>query len=704
MAQRNLLHAHTPSSRRPLIQTTDNQHGPQAVRRVPDLTSSALVASGQRTRRDLVPSASHLLQLQRTHGNRYVQRLVQQARQQHAAQEQPSRPLVVQPTHIVTPANDPYEQEADRIATQVRHTLQASSAPLHPHDETLPLHAAVAAASQQTLPIPIPLQRQSWDGLTGATVGPEVEASLQQARGGGQALPTPVRQPMERAFGMDFRGVRLHTDGQADALNHALQARAFISGQDIFLSRGEYNPGSPAGQELLAHELTHVVQQRGQVLVPTIQRKIGLELEFPIPVDPLGELTEEQQELLTQPLDGENGQKRQSLHKSAVMDKDTTVFEKRIKRKEGQQDLGFKIVPDHQSSLLNALWQHTPAYGISYNVLECVFNPPVESSLELENTIDLIYNKIDKIYKLTNDLTERKQLNGDFYVGPINTTGKKPKVLDKNANSLQVNIGVEPQKIPDLFLSYAQTSSDLEGEELAELKERYRGFLSQAVTVAVELEKIARKKAKVESPLLGLRGLFAIMALYSLAGAEGSRARGSTIKNFTPLLLKTPLSALAERALTPEEGGLYKLHKEEYLQAIVGVTRGKEATLDELLVKDTKGKKTDVKVGDLITDEYKAPFIVSGKAIFPDPVGPPRNESDPSVDTSPRGKNRRRGAIFETRIANGSFDRASAKQRANEMFFRTEILHHQIEDTDLVSDLGQSARVQEALEVIKQFK
>jgi hypothetical protein len=68
---------------------------------------------------------------------------------------------------------------------------------------------------------------------------------------------------MEPAMGADFSGVRVHTGGQADALNHHLSARAFTTGQDIFFKQGEYSPGSSGGRELLAHELTHVVQQNG---------------------------------------------------------------------------------------------------------------------------------------------------------------------------------------------------------------------------------------------------------------------------------------------------------------------------------------------------------------------------------------------------------------------------------------------------------
>ena len=93
-------------------------------------------------------------------------------------------------------------------------------------------------------------------------VNPEIDQAIQRARDGGQALDSKLRTKMESAFGDDFSGVRVHTDREADALNRALNAHAFTTGQDIFFRAGEYNPGGSGGRELLAHELTHVVQQR----------------------------------------------------------------------------------------------------------------------------------------------------------------------------------------------------------------------------------------------------------------------------------------------------------------------------------------------------------------------------------------------------------------------------------------------------------
>ncbi|HOW46974.1 MAG TPA: DUF4157 domain-containing protein [Rubrivivax sp.] len=90
-----------------------------------------------------------------------------------------------------------------------------------------------------------------------------VERSIDQARGAGQGLDHHTQRQMESAFGANFGSVRIHTDSRADSLNRALSARAFTTGTDVFFRQGEYSPGTSTGRELLAHELTHVVQQTG---------------------------------------------------------------------------------------------------------------------------------------------------------------------------------------------------------------------------------------------------------------------------------------------------------------------------------------------------------------------------------------------------------------------------------------------------------
>jgi hypothetical protein len=101
-------------------------------------------------------------------------------------------------------------------------------------------------------------------------VSPQLEERIQQARSEGQALDSRVRGRMESAFGADFSAVQVHAGPTAQGLNRELNARAFTTGQDIFFARGEYNPGSSGGRELIAHELTHVVQQSGEELRPKL--------------------------------------------------------------------------------------------------------------------------------------------------------------------------------------------------------------------------------------------------------------------------------------------------------------------------------------------------------------------------------------------------------------------------------------------------
>lgn len=81
-------------------------------------------------------------------------------------------------------------------------------------------------------------------------------------RGGGRPLEQAVRTDMEGRFGEDFSGVRVHTDGQASDSARAVNAHAYTVGNDIVFGSGRFDPGSPTGQRTLAHELTHVVQQR----------------------------------------------------------------------------------------------------------------------------------------------------------------------------------------------------------------------------------------------------------------------------------------------------------------------------------------------------------------------------------------------------------------------------------------------------------
>ena len=99
-------------------------------------------------------------------------------------------------------------------------------------------------------------------GPEGGRIHPDVESAIHQARGGRQPLNGALKEQMNTALRHDFNEVRIHTGHEADKLNRQLSARAFSVGSDIFFRRGEYDPTSLLGRELIAHELIHVVQQR----------------------------------------------------------------------------------------------------------------------------------------------------------------------------------------------------------------------------------------------------------------------------------------------------------------------------------------------------------------------------------------------------------------------------------------------------------
>jgi hypothetical protein len=170
-----------------------------------------------------------------------------------------------------------YEQEADRVAADVVQRIHAPA----------PKTGGEGALQRQEMGEDEEVRLKSQEGslqrveisqlnLKSETEKPseasaDLEGAIQGARGSGQPLADTVREPMEREFGADFSGVRVHTDAKSDQLNQSIQAKAFTTGEDIFFRQGAYEPRRKGGQELIAHELTHVVQQKqGNLIQRTI--------------------------------------------------------------------------------------------------------------------------------------------------------------------------------------------------------------------------------------------------------------------------------------------------------------------------------------------------------------------------------------------------------------------------------------------------
>jgi hypothetical protein len=104
------------------------------------------------------------------------------------------------------------------------------------------------------------VQREGEEDLESADVSGVVQDGL---AGGGQALDEETKSSMEPHFGVNFDKVRIHTDSRASDSSESMAARAYAVGTDIAFRSGEYNPSNSEGKKLLAHELTHVVQQGG---------------------------------------------------------------------------------------------------------------------------------------------------------------------------------------------------------------------------------------------------------------------------------------------------------------------------------------------------------------------------------------------------------------------------------------------------------
>lgn len=162
----------------------------------------------------------------------------------------PSQQTIVQPKLELTTPGDSYEREADRMADFVMRKAYSG------------LPTEMPSTSSVLPPL---ISRRASSSTSGVAVDKATESGIHASRGGGHPMPTALRSQMESGFETDFSGVRLHTGSAAEAMSNDLSAKAFTYGNDIYFNRGQYSPDTTAGQHLIAHELTHVVQQSGKI-------------------------------------------------------------------------------------------------------------------------------------------------------------------------------------------------------------------------------------------------------------------------------------------------------------------------------------------------------------------------------------------------------------------------------------------------------
>jgi len=230
------------------------------VQRESALTSSRVpVLPGHIVQRALADvgrlAPNDMLQLQRTIGNRAVSDLLQRGEQRAQGGVADAGPLhtpapMIQTKLTVGAAHDRFEQEADHVARSVgQETADKQQAP---HNE----------------------QRPELDA--------GFEQQLNRNKIGGMPLPASVQREVGAELGRDLSGVRYHNDTEAHELSKQAGAKAFTNDQHIFFGKGRFAPESDAGRNLLAHEVTHTIQQAPEKAPATgIQRNVKDNLGVP---------------------------------------------------------------------------------------------------------------------------------------------------------------------------------------------------------------------------------------------------------------------------------------------------------------------------------------------------------------------------------------------------------------------------------------
>lgn len=150
--------------------------------------------------------------------------------------------------------------DPERIADHERPRAPEPTGPEVAGDAGAPLRELAAGVGNQAFGAAV--ARQGHGILPTGEVTPEVKGAIEASRGAGRGLDRDVGSRLKPSLG-DLSDVRVHTDDRAHELNHAVSAKAFATGTDVFFAKGEYRPGTQDGDRLLAHELAHVVQQRG---------------------------------------------------------------------------------------------------------------------------------------------------------------------------------------------------------------------------------------------------------------------------------------------------------------------------------------------------------------------------------------------------------------------------------------------------------
>src|SRR5262245_23392583 len=173
----------------------------------------------------------------------------------------------IQTSLNVSSPHDPAEKEAEATARRI----VQMPAPEHPgaHGQSTAQRHFASPYIARFADAGVGARREHASIQRKAEGPGSMAGNIRNTPAAGSPLPTDVRRFMEPRFGADFGQVRVHTDDQAARLSSGLNARAFATGHHIFFAKDRFQPATRDGQELIAHELTHTLQQGA-----TVQRQV----------------------------------------------------------------------------------------------------------------------------------------------------------------------------------------------------------------------------------------------------------------------------------------------------------------------------------------------------------------------------------------------------------------------------------------------
>ena len=227
----------------------------QNKNRAGDSKTSIPAKSSHQINNSMRNSQDYIINLSQTIGNQSVQRLM------HPNPKFDFAKINIQPKLKVSQPGDIYEQEADRVANKVMKMSSLESlAAVTATDEDEKVNRKCKSCEDEEE------EEKKVQRKTNNTDGFKIPKDILQSIGnigreGGLPLNVSTRTFMESRFGFDFSKVRIHTDEKAAESSQAVNALAFTTGNNIVFGKGQYTPTTEKGKRLIAHELTHVIQQ-----------------------------------------------------------------------------------------------------------------------------------------------------------------------------------------------------------------------------------------------------------------------------------------------------------------------------------------------------------------------------------------------------------------------------------------------------------